>query len=363
MLKQLDDHLPIKLTLESINVVLHTISIYLLVSTFKRGQKTSQHVYLMNLSATELLRNIVLLVLSGLNIQIRSYSTNFNTLNIFTVSISDIKKILSQLQSSKSEIYDLTDKTGFLGLINQTSMYWVYIFAMFLITADRLMAVVLRHKYSSLCTVYRAKVIVITSWFLLAVVPVSSISAVYFSYPQNTRLEWLQRIGLLMRVGLIYLPAILNFLFILFAITSYLIMFLKFIQTERNISNRPNRSVFQMFRNSKFYVAVLIIASFLILSAIPLAVNFVLTAFEVPVSHVPLWLLICLRLSDTADVIIYTFLYTSVQKFWRMKLRSCWSSSQHKDTRASHDTNEMSGKGTESERLNLTSEPVSAASL
>ena len=233
---------------------------------------------------------------------------------------------------------------------------------MILITVDRLMAAVCGVRYKTICTVSRAKVIVTYSWIALFVIPAAAIAGIYFTYEQEERLHWLSKGDMLLCVGLIFVPAVLNCLFLLFAFISYLIMFLTFVKTERNISSR-NRSVFQMFRNSKFYVAILIITSFLLLKVIPSLVFFVITAFKTNISHVPLWLQICMRASDTADVLIYTFLYTPVQKFWMQKIRSCCPETEMQNEKVPVASNGVHSKETESERVNLTMESNSGADV
>lgn len=355
--RQLDEHVPIKVTLETVNILLHMIGMCLLVSTLKRGQKNSQHFCLINLSATQILKNISFLVLNIFNIRLINYIPKLSMEKISqTMAIKDLKELTVWMNDMKAIVWDvnrLTDASGYVVLLAYTSFYWIYMFAMFHITADRLIAAAMNIQYKTLCTVRRTITVIACSWALLFVVPAVAISSVYYTYEHEERLRWWVNAGfradISLLVTLVYVPACLNIAFLLFAIISYLLMFIKYVRTERKISP-SKRSVFQMFRNSKFYVALLIITSFLLLVVIPSIVFFVLTTFTTNISSVPLWLQICMRVSDTCDAVIYFFLYAPVQKLWMSLCGHCGPSDQRRVVAS--DLDRVSSRGTDSEPLN-----------
>merc|ERR1712142_425057 len=98
----------------------------------------------------------------------------------------------------------------------------------------------------------------------------------------------------------------------------------------------------------------------LLLVVIPSIVFFVLTTFTTNISSVPLWLQICMRVSDTCDAVIYFFLYTPVQKLWMTSWSTscgnCGSSDQRRVV--VNDLDGISSRGTDSEPLNIKSERI-----
>merc|ERR1712142_1102334 len=99
-------------------------------------------------------------------------------------------KDINELKTMISEVNTLTDASGYVMLVSNTAVSWVYIFSMFFLTADRLLASTLSVRYKSLSTVHRTKVIIISSWALVVLAPVAAISGVYYSYEEAERLAW-----------------------------------------------------------------------------------------------------------------------------------------------------------------------------
>ena len=111
----------------SLNVALHTVCSLLLFQIYRQNNRSKpQHLYLLNLSVAELLKNFRQVI----------------------HSVSHIPKndqIVWVHHELVMEIFN-------------SSLFVSYILAMFLLTADRLCASLLNIRYNSKCTVFKAKV-------------------------------------------------------------------------------------------------------------------------------------------------------------------------------------------------------------
>ena len=115
----------------------------------------------------------------------------------------------------------------------------------------------------------------------------------------------------------------MNSLFLLFAVVSYLIMFLKYIKSRRS-SMSTHQSKFFLFRTSKFYVSLLLITSFIILSVIP-SLIMSSSPIDESLNNNYLYLEITSVLSDTVDGVIYVLLYAPVRTILKMKVISIYN--------------------------------------
>ena len=191
---------------------------------------------------------------------------------------------------------------------------------MFLLTADRLCALLLLHQYRSVCTLQRVKIIIAITWFLCFCVNLPVSTAYYFSYGWN----WLRNKGqpgaIITRIQLTFIPAILGILFLIFSTVAYIIMFSVYVRSRRRLQTTPE-SVLTAFVNSNFFTAVLLITSFLILMVTPALIHayYDFTAKEM---SVPLYTYIyaSVYLSDLVDAIIYVLLYKPVKNILGTKL-------------------------------------------
>ena len=183
-----------------------------------------------------------------------------------------------------------------------------------LVTGDRLVATMLTLKHRLHWTVGRSKLLVRSTWIVswLVVFPLSS--ALYFSYGW----KWLQQRGITLLV-LHHVPSLLNLFFFIFALTSYITMFVVFIRSRRSFNGENHTSIFQLFRRSKFYTSVLLVASFLVLNVVPSLVSSSATimGLDLPPS-VRFAFVVAWCLSDTVDAVIYVLLCKPVSSsFWR----------------------------------------------
>merc|ERR1712179_677338 len=129
-----------------------------------------------------------------------------------------------------------------------------------------------------------------------------------------------------------YYPA-LDFCFLTIAILTYGFLFRKFYLTRETVqdplvvrgrglssSRSSSRSVWKVFRGSKFYVSVLLISTFLLFTVIPdLTLMFhTILGIGIPVSLYAVCYTLY-ALSFLADAVIYIVMQRTVRRrFWRL---------------------------------------------
>ena len=295
------DHLDlyyVHLFLLLVNVVLHSICSLLLAYTYQneRPRKT-QPLYLLNLSISELLRN----------------SVNFSIDTYMFISKPD-------------ELFYATYIT-FVWVVELTFVL-PYLAAMFLLTGDRLAACLLGIQYNIKCTVFRAKATILTTWIFSVLVVPSAYYAVYIGYGYR---EFSSTVEMFR-----YIWAALIQLHMIFAIVSYIIMFTVFVRSRRRTNSDQQQSLLQLFAHSKFYVAILLISTFIVMQGIPALFFIYYTQFSnsnngLVISNWRLFVYyaITVTLSDTTDAMIYVFLYNPIRNLLQTKLRVLFSPCLH----------------------------------
>ena len=263
-----------------VNVSLHSVGFYLLFCTYKRGSKTVQKLFLINLSLTECIINFIKFLL-----------------------------LADNLINNDNNEYVIQ----YVMLVLGSGLYYIYMLTMFFITADRLFGALFPIQYITSVTTSIATRLLIGTWCVNILISVSIA---------------LMRKLLTMQVHEIYFPLIyvigaLNVIYLVFGIITYSIIFWKYTTSTRQRKSRPE-SLFQIFRNSKFYIAILLITSFLLLSVMPYLISTILVIensdsinmflFTLPECYVPV------TLSDTVDAIIYIFMQVSVRTLLVEKL-------------------------------------------
>ena len=254
----------------SINSVLHGIGGILLIKTYKR-RKTSQHLLLVNLSLTELLRNI----------------TRVATCSIFITERRD------------------SVATYTLWTVYITFVTYLYFSAMFLITVDRLVATLLNVRHKMICTSNRTQWLVAVVWLLVSLVTVC-VSVYYHSL---YGILWMYVCDVIHRVLVYRVIMVLTVLYLISAVVCYSLIFLRYTRSKRSIAQNHLSSL-QLFRKSKFYVSILLITSFIFLQVVPYGILTIKgDKLSLPVKMV---LNISSEVSDTVDFLIYVFMYNAV---------------------------------------------------
>ena len=273
--------------LNIINVFLHSTGIYLLYCLYKRCRYKIQQLYLINLSIGECLMNL------------------FEALKLFRLFVS----------VSNGTAHTLDRFIDYLSIVQFTGIAIVIYCVMIYITLDRLLDISLNIKYSVYWDEYKAKYLLILTWVLSAIYNLTTCLMYRF-----VEFDWKAS-------AYKYIFPTFEFSFVVLAVITYSYVFRKFkqsriIPTTSGSGTKKNVNAFTVFRNSKFFVSVLIILTFLLFMVIPdLVYLFVGTigGNESPVLLTACW--ISYAISNIADACIYIFLQPAVRRSLWKKLK------------------------------------------
>ena len=277
------------LTESAINSILHSVCLILLCYVYcKKRIKKTQMVLLINLSAADCLGNLCNLI--------------YALLRLYTKSefIQCVYRIVEYP-------YTIT-----------------FIAGLFLVTSDRLAASLLKLRYKSICTVSRAKKIVIIIWCLSVLGLPSGFVIVFACKGYSAMKEAVD-------VAQAFVIPIMFFLASLFIPSSYIIIFAQYVKSRRR-SNSTNQSIFRLFLNSRFSQAVILTAVQVILVAIPMFISFTMNVKHIQRGYQILFFAVLPNLSGTLDPIIYVFLYAPVRQVLTNKILQ-WKSNSRSRTR------------------------------
>ena len=290
------------ITLNGINICLHLFGCCLLQVVYKNGNKTAQQLYLINLSLNEAITNIFYL---SANILLILLYTNF----------------------SKNTAGNIWETLGYIFIINITGVYLSYFLAMFYLTCDRLLHVLLNFRYPMYWTINKARKLLIVTCVVNCVISLTF--AIINSFIRS----------MIVKAKLInslynYVPAFLYPIFLIFAPITYITMFFKFVQsrlvTMPSDPDAPDETLFHIFVNFRFFVSVWLITSYLILMVIPILIKTLCYFADIPMSKVLIsYVDISITFSDTADGVIYIFMDRKVRKvIWKKLSVFSWKRSQ-----------------------------------
>ena len=281
----------ISTTLSAINVCLHLLGCYLLQVVYNNGRKTVQQLYLINLSLNEAIKNIIFLLVWIL--YIASYST-----------------------ISEKTSYNIDESWVYIYIIYITGSFWSCVLAMFYLTCDRLLHVLLNYRYPMFWTISKARKLLIVTCFVNCAFSLTFALIFYFTH------SIIQR-TMLINSLLTYVPLVHSTTFLIFALVTYIVMFFKFAQSRRLTMPRnpdaPQETLFHIFVNSRFFISVMLISSYIILSVTPVVIRSFYTSTNFP-SYVIIYNNISVILSDTADAVIYIFMDKQVRKILWQKV-------------------------------------------
>ena len=276
----------IQITLYAINICLHLLGCCLLQGVYNNGRQTVQQLYLINLSLNEAIKNIIFILLPILNI----------------VSYSNI---------SEKTAYNVRVSRTYIYIIGLTGFYWSYVLAMFYVTCDRLLHVLFCYRYPMFWTISTARKLLIVTCFVNCAISLI-FALIYYFILSNT-----QRTTLKNSLQ-IYIPTVLYSTFLVFALVTYIVMFFKFVQSRRLTMPRdtdaPQETLFHIFVNSRFFISVMLISSYIILAVIPIVIRSLYAINNLP-TYLHIYTIISITLSDTADAVIYIFMDRQVRKF------------------------------------------------
>lgn len=267
-------------------VCLHTLGLYLLISVHNR--KTKLHnIYLINYSVLEILKGLMNLI--GV----------FSAFSIFPASINP-------------SIWKFNVIVNAFGVT-----FWQYFFLTYL-TIDRLLLVKMQQKYTYHWNASKARNLLLGTWFC----GVLGCVATYLCHRYNG-FSNAEKID-------VYIKMVLDIGFIIIAVVAYLLIFRTYSASRLRVSainpdNQPGQSIWQIFRRSKFLVAVLLISTFLLFVVVPDLIVFFHFLFRFTISgDLLVTLLFLTACADIANAFFYILLRDEVRKLLLRKIRDCW---------------------------------------
>lgn len=238
------------------------------------------------------------------------------------------------------------DILSYVQFINMTGFTYLLYLSMTYITLDRLLGTLLHIRYRRYFDHKKAIWLSVWTWCINIVISVG-VSVVCFAQgidsmyqPEdnfaanisgidailtNESMEDLEHGHLTYPADIIldHIPSLLDVTFATFAITTYVIIFVKYASSRREVcSDARQDSMFTIFRKSRFHTSIFLITSFLVLTVIPGLINSILhmSGHIRPESFV-LYFTVSLHLSLTSNALIYIFLQGSVRKLLLEKLQ------------------------------------------
>lgn len=265
-----------------INVFIHAFGIYLLAKLYKRNNDNLATLYLLNLSMSELTRN-VLKIIEGPIFR----SLVYNDHEVLGIIVNQIR------------------------LISATSVEFLFYGSMFSLTLNRLFEIALNIRYPVFWNLQKGKQQLIAMWILgvvlyivLAIIDISDVHLLY-----NTIL-------------LVYI--ILDIVYLVIGISTYAFIFRQYVSAvlpphDRRSSSAIPISRFKIFRESRFFLCAILVGKFLILVVLSDLISYFLDFLD---NHIlTVYNQICLTLSDFSDALIYIFFDPKVKELMKKQFK------------------------------------------
>ena len=259
-----------------------------MICLYRMGKKRPQLIYLISLSCCEAL----------LNFQ-----------RLLTTLIPRVILIVDEESNITEAIQHYFNIAIFSGLC------FIYYCSMMSVIFDRFLGIFLSLKYKAYCTTFKAKVVVPTLWMIGFVL--------IFTLPL---IDVLTKFHI--DLGIIwYVYPCFDLSVIVLSIVTYLYIFKRYKSSQSRTSSTSiesrahSLSSANLFKNSKFFIPLLLTITFAIFIAVPDLSFFIIeiNKKKYPALHVALRL--CYPLSDLADAFIYLYLQPSVRRLLWKKLQ------------------------------------------
>ena len=262
------------ISITCVNVLLHSLGLYLLIYWYRTKGKTPQKLLLIYLSISELVYNVV-----------------------------GIARDVVHLRNHR--VY-----RAVTNIVAFTGINWMVTFAMFFITADRLLAILLNMRYQRLCSNGKAiRLVVITAVINTSIGVLTGVLR-YYKLMQA-------------KILTLYVNPTISLLYFAFALITYVILFLKYLQSQRNMRRLPTDntriSPWKAFVGSRFFIPVLLIGSYLLLISVPSLAR-TAAGWTKSDSSANLTYEVLSRLSYTVDAIIYIYVSKPVRNILLTRL-------------------------------------------
>ena len=307
----------ILVAIDGINIVVHALGLYLLLCIYKGRHKTPQHLFLINLSISTIIKNTF-------------------------YAYQDVSEIASlEISMSKTS----QDVQTYVHYTFEAASYDYYILSLIYLTCDRLMITLFHVRYLTLWNLRKTKILLLCTACLSLLVWLTSINILGKS--DNWNIKVVEKNS--DKIINIYLPTASNSFFVIFATFSYIAMFSRFRASCRD-SLSVRISSITIFRRSKFFVAVLLVTSFLILLVLPNLLRTICTMSScrlVPENGgFNFYFSISVSISDSVDGLIYVMFYAPVRNVFRRKLNAVLRFCNQKISAASGDVNKENSRTT-----------------
>lgn len=282
----------IHLVLNVCSLLMHGIGLLLLLSLYHLPgrRKTVNQLLLINLSLSVTVKNTLAVI---------GCVTGF----LFSTNGSEVLKVVSY----------------YVRLADSSSGLYQYYMSIVFIIVDQLLILRLETRYSSICTIRRAIRSLLAIWTINVLILGFVVIGDLLATDINMFLDWLD----------LYLPSIFDIFFLFFSATCYTVMFFRFASTQRRESlvknKKVKKSLFEIFRKSKFNHSLLLVMTSLLLTTIPglIISGLQVTKTELPVSVV-YYAITSIGFNYLVDGFIYIFLRKSVRRhFVHICTRCC----------------------------------------
>ena len=225
-----DDY--VLLTVQVINVILHSIGFHCLITLYKNEEKTIQLLYLCNLSLIEAIRNLVSTLIVVIPVVASASGCTkevVDDMHVYFEIISNIVKIL-------------------------------HINSMIFLTINRFLKVWLDNKYEAYCTIWKAKSLLIGECIIAAII----LLTLCLNHELNASES---------ESSFPYVILSLHVSYIIIVIVTYSVLYDKYrtslTMKPQIVESRLSLSLFEIFQNSCFYITDLLITCYILITVIP----------------------------------------------------------------------------------------------
>jgi hypothetical protein len=262
-----------------LNSIIQSFGCYILLSIYKNGSQSVNQLYIISLSLSEILMSLLIFLAMLIEYYIDEHISHY----ILTIS--------------------------------ETGLVLIYYLNMFYITIDKLMEILLNIRYPVYWNEQKAKILLVVTWLVGILFSLSMMFAFRFAkfdYHHSFKM---------------YFYPTVDFTFLAIAFPTYGFLFHKFKNsrnrpTDNNAGGRSEQklSIYQAFRQSKFYIAALLISAFISFKVVP---DLIFMLYAKISGGVPQALrktcFILHSISFLVDAWIYIIMQKTVKKqFWRM---------------------------------------------
>ena len=270
-------------------ICLHSIGCYLMICLYRMSKKRPQLIYLISLSCCEAL---------------------FNLLRLLSTLIARVILIVDEESNITETIHH------YFYIASSTGMCFIYYCSIITVIFDRFLGIFLSLKYKAYCTTFKAKVVVSTLWMIgFAFIFSLSLIDVFSKFHIDLGLLW-------------YVYPCFDLFVIVLSFVTYLYIFRRYKSSQSNtsriatVSTAQSSSSANLFKNSKFFIPLLLTITFVMFVAVPDLLYFFIIEINKKKSPVLLVAVrLCYSLSDLVDAFIYLYLQPSVRRLLWKKLQ------------------------------------------